>query len=88
MLLVINTEEHKFFWEMREFAKAHAGKLISTEFLVRTNPYKWRCSERLLFDGIFWEQNSRFTSQLRIRRLGVLIPAGAALDLSFYPPIR
>lgn len=34
----MNTEEHKFLWEMREFAKSHAGKLISREFLGRTHP--------------------------------------------------
>jgi hypothetical protein len=48
-------EEHKFLWEMREFAKAHAGKLISREFLGRTHPYKWQCSERHIFYAIFWE---------------------------------
>jgi hypothetical protein len=36
----MNTEEHKFFWEMREFAKAHARKLITIECLGRTHPYK------------------------------------------------
>jgi hypothetical protein len=38
----MKTEEHKFLWEMREFAKAHAGKLISREFRGRTHPYKWK----------------------------------------------
>ena len=55
----MNTEEHKFFWETREFAKVHAGKLITIDFLVRIHPYKLRCSERLLFYGIFWEQKSQ-----------------------------
>ena len=36
----MKTEEHKFLWEMRVFAKAHAGKLISGEFLGRTHQIK------------------------------------------------
>jgi len=51
----MQTEEHKLLWEMREFAKAHAGKLISREFLGRTHPYKWKCSERHIFYAVFWE---------------------------------
>jgi hypothetical protein len=31
-------EEHKLLWEMREFAKAPAGKSISREFLGLTHP--------------------------------------------------
>ena len=51
----MKAEEHKFLWEMREFAKAHAGKLISREFLGRTHPYKWRYSEKHVFYSVFWE---------------------------------
>ena len=51
----MQTEEHKFLWEMREFAKSHAGKLINKEFLGRTHPYKWRCLEGHIFYAIFWE---------------------------------
>ena len=51
----MKTEEHKFLWEMREFAKAHTGELISKEFLGRTHPYKWRCSERHVLYWVFWE---------------------------------
>ena len=51
----MQTEEHKSLWEMREFAKAHAGKLVSREFLGRTHPYKWRCAEKHIFYAVFWE---------------------------------
>jgi hypothetical protein len=48
---------------MREFAKSHAGKLISREFLGRTHPYKWRCSERHTFYAIFWELKEKLSLQ-------------------------
>ena len=51
----MKTEEHKFLWEMRQFAKPHAGKLLSREFLGRTHSYKWRCSKRHVFYAVFWE---------------------------------
>jgi hypothetical protein len=47
--------ELEFFRQMREFAKSNGGKLISKEFLGRTHPYKWRCSERHNFYEVFWE---------------------------------
>ena len=51
----MNTEEHKFLWEMREFAKAQAGKLLTREFLGKNHPYKWRCSEMHIFIKEFWD---------------------------------
>ena len=51
----MQTGEHTFLWEMREFGKPHAGKLISREFLGRTHSYKWRCTQGHVFYAIFWE---------------------------------
>ena len=45
----MKTEEHKFLWEMAQYAKSHEGMLLRREFLGRTHPYKWRCSERHIF---------------------------------------
>jgi hypothetical protein len=47
--------ELKHFWEMRIFAKAYGGKLLSDQFLGRNHPYKWRCSERHTFYAEYWE---------------------------------
>ena len=47
--------ELKLFWEMRTFAKAKGGKLLSDEFLGRTHPYKWRCSQRHFFYAEYWD---------------------------------
>ena len=41
----MNKEEHKFIWEMAQYAKSHGGTLKGRKFLGRTHSYKWRCSE-------------------------------------------
>jgi len=47
--------ELKLFWEMRTFAKANGGKLLSDQFLGRNHPYKWRCSQRHIFYAEYWD---------------------------------
>lgn len=47
--------ELKFFWEMRNFAKANGGKFLGDQFLGRNHPYKWRCSEKHNFYADFWD---------------------------------
>lgn len=51
----MNKEEHKFLWEMAQYAKSHGGMLLRREFLGRTHPYKWRCSERHIFIKEYWD---------------------------------
>ena len=51
----MNREEHKFIWEMAQYAKSHGGTLKGREFLGRTHSYKWKCSERHVFYAVFWE---------------------------------
>jgi len=45
----MHREEHKFIWEMAQYAKSHGGTLKGREFLGRTHSYKWKCSERHVF---------------------------------------
>jgi hypothetical protein len=47
--------ELKLFWEMRNFAKANGGKLLSDQFLGRNHPYKWRCKEKHIFYAEYWD---------------------------------
>jgi hypothetical protein len=51
----MNREEHKFIWEMAQYAKSHGGTLKGREFLGRTHPYKWKCSGKHIFYAVFWE---------------------------------
>jgi hypothetical protein len=51
----VNTEEHKFIWEMAQYAKSKGGTLKGREFLGRTHPYKWKCSEKHIFYAVYWE---------------------------------
>lgn len=47
--------ELKFLWELKNFAKANGGKLLSDDFLGRNHPYKWRCSRNHRFYAKYWD---------------------------------
>ena len=44
-----------FMLIMREYAKLKSGVLLSDEFLGKSHPYKWACSNGHIFVKTYWE---------------------------------